>query len=128
MTASTNYVPGVCNINTAEIKQRRNAGYFGIGLFIIMFIGLVALDFNQLARLTLFVPAFIAAIGLLQAQQKFCVGYGAAGLQNADEGNSQASQVAKEAAAKDKARARRINMQAAGIAVVLTAIAVALPF
>lgn len=107
----SNYVPGVCNINPAEIKQRRNAGHFGLALFVVLLIVLVALDINRWARLVLIVPAIIAAIGYLQAKNKFCVGYGGAGLQHADEDDA-ALQVAADAAAIDKKRAKSMNLQA----------------
>ena len=71
---ATNYVPGVCNINTKEVAQRRKAGYFGLLLTIILLAALFGLDLNHYYRAVLFVPLFIAAIGFLQARHKFCVG------------------------------------------------------
>jgi hypothetical protein len=122
------YIPGVCNINRAEIASRRKAGYFGIALFVIVAAALYALTAVRLTRLLLFVPAFIAAIGFLQAKHKFCVSYAASGLQNAADGASDAAKVIDEAAhATDKKRARRLNAQAALIAVLVTLLAVLLP-
>ncbi len=118
------YVPGVCNINYAEIKRRRNAGYFGLILFVVVAAILFVVDANRWFKLILFLPAFIAAIGFLQAKNKFCVGYAASGLQNATEGNTEAQAVEAAARAIDKARARRINLQAAAIALVVTAVSV----
>lgn len=122
-TAQTGYIPGVCNINRAEIAYRRKAGYFGLGLYVIIAIALFALGVSRWARLILFVPAFIAAIGFLQAKNKFCVAYGAAGQQNAVDGSPKAQSVTEQAAiAKDKARARTMNTQAALIALAAAAV------
>lgn len=110
-TPSTNYVPGVCNINPAEIKQRRNAGHLGVALFIVLLAVLVVLDITRWVRILLVFPAILAAIGYLQAKNKFCVGYGGAGMQHADD-DPAAQQVAKDAAAIDKKRAQKINLQA----------------
>ena len=30
------YIPGVCNINHAEIARRRMAGYIGLAIFVVM--------------------------------------------------------------------------------------------
>lgn len=124
ISSSPAYIPGVCNINHAEIAYRRKASYVGLALFVIVAIVLFALDINRWARLILFVPAFIAAIGFLQAKNKFCVSYAASGQQNATDGSKSASTVSDAAAhGKDKARAQAMNTQAALAAVVATAIA-----
>ena len=114
------YIPGICNINHQEIKRRRNAGYFGLVLFVAVALPLVLVEINHWARLIVFVPAFIAAIGLMQAQQKFCVSYAASGLQNANEDSTEARAVQDSQKIIDKARARRMNFQAAALAVFAT--------
>ena len=127
MNTTESYVPGVCNINRAEIAYRRKAGYFGLGLFIVVAIVFIALGINRWAYLILFVPAFIAAIGFLQAKNRFCVAYGAGGQQNATEGSAAATKVTDMLAAKkDKQRARQMNLQAALLAIVATALSVGL--
>lgn len=122
------YVPGVCNINRAEIAYRRKAGYVGLGISLILAIALFGLGVSRWYRLVLFVPLFIAAIGFLQAKNKFCVAYGANGKQNATEGSAKAREVSnQDAKATDKNRARTMNIQAALLALVGTAAAVILP-
>ncbi len=122
------YVPGVCNINIAEIKSRRTAGHIGLALTLVIGVVLIALDANRYVRLILFIPIFIAAIGYLQARNKFCVGYGSAGMQNASEGSDVAASV-EESSAKhaDKSRAQKMNLQAVGIAIIVTTIIVLVP-
>jgi hypothetical protein len=127
-TTSEAYIPGVCNINRAEIASRKKAGYFGIALFVIVAVALYALTAVRLTRLLLFIPAFIAAIGFLQAKHKFCVSYAASGLQNAADDASDVTKVIDQTAhATDKKRARRLNTQAGLIAICITVLAVLLP-
>jgi hypothetical protein len=79
-------------------------------------------------RVVLFLPAFAAATGYLQARNKFCVGYAGAGQQNATPGSEQASDVADKAAvAADKHKARRMNVQALVISVIATTIVGLIP-
>lgn len=124
---SGTYVPGVCNINQEEVAYRRRAGYIGVVTFaiiaaILLFVG------SRWARLVLGIPAFIAAIGFLQAQSKFCVSYGAAGKQNATDGDKVVQDIVDAAARKlDKRRARTINLQAAGIALLITGVMLLIP-
>ena len=127
-SAAGAYVPGVCNINQTEIAYRRKAGYLGLVIFIILAVPLILLDLPRFIRVLLFLPAFLSAIGFLQAHYKFCVGYGAAGMQNATDGDKEAQAIV-DAVAKDldKKRTRKINIQAALIAVVATAIVLLIP-
>jgi uncharacterized membrane protein (UPF0136 family) len=125
-TAEQAYIPGVCNINRAEIASRRKAGYFGLSLLIVVAAVLFAVSANRWIRIVLFVPAFIAAIGYLQSKNHFCVSFAASGLQNATEGSDTATKIAGTAAhTKDKAKARRMNLQAAAFGLVIAALFVA---
>ena len=122
------YVPGVCNINTAEIAQRRKVGYVGATIFVVLLAVLVALPINRWVRMLLFLPSTVAASGFLQARNHFCVGYAAAGKQNAAEGSDSALEVIEQAAkAKDKQRARQMNLQAVGIGLVIALLTIAIP-
>jgi hypothetical protein len=122
------YIPGVCNINRAEIAYRQKAGYVISVIFVAILALLVLAGLSRWYRAVLFVPGLLAADCFLQAKNKFCVGYGAAGQHNANEGSSKAVSVEDSAAnAKDKKRARQINLQAAGIGLLLTVLAFAIP-
>lgn len=123
----TAYTPGICNINTQEIAQRRKAGYFGLAGFSLLLVVLLTTDVTRIARLLLFVPAYVAAIGFLQARARFCVGYAAAGMQRADESADHAQKVDDAAMAQDKHRARRMNTQAFIIALAATVTALLVP-
>lgn len=82
---------------------------------------LLYLQLNTYTRLILNVPLYIAIIGYLQAKNKFCVGYAAASQHNANIGGSLTHDIKDASAIKaDKARARRINTQAAIISIIVT--------
>lgn len=123
--AESAYIPGVCNINREEIAYRRKWRNIGAISTVVLAIILFVVSDNRWLRLAVFLPAFIAAIGHLQAQNKFCVSYAASGLQNAAEGSTQANRVTKAAHQLDRAKARKMNVQAALMALAITVLAVA---
>ncbi|HWT55908.1 MAG TPA: hypothetical protein VN031_02655 [Candidatus Microsaccharimonas sp.] len=125
MPAQTAYVPGVCNINRDEIAYRRKWRNIGAVSTIVLTVTLFIVSSNRWIRLSIFLPAFIAAIGYLQAKNKFCVSYAASGLQNAAEDSTKADKVSKEAHKLDQAKARKMNIQAALVALAITVLAVA---
>lgn len=117
MSEQSNYIPGVCNINQAEISYRRKWMYIGYATAAILFV-LLRL-FHASAWLTVAIialPLFIGVIGTFQVRNKFCVSYGAQGKQNAAEGDDTAHMVEQlENRDTDKKKARSMNMQAAFI-------------
>jgi hypothetical protein len=126
--ASSAYVPGICNINKAEIARRRKTGYLGLGVFVIMAVPFLLLHVSQFIRILLFLPAYLGTIGFLQAYYKFCVGYGAAGKQNATDGDKEAQTIVDAAAkALDKKRTTTVNTQAALIAGLITVLVILIP-
>jgi predicted nucleic acid-binding Zn ribbon protein len=128
MSDTVAYVPGVCNINTEEIASRRKVGHFGLIMFVVLLIIMLVANISHLYRVILFLPAFVASIGYLQARNKFCVGYASAGQQNASEGSKKASNIIDQRAlTTDKQRARIMNLEAFCITVVITIVAIVLP-
>jgi hypothetical protein len=79
---STTYIPGVCNIGPAEIKQRKLAGIIGISVTIILFSILLVSGIDKPWRFFIFIPAMVGAVGYLQAWFHFCVRFGTSGLFN----------------------------------------------
>lgn len=124
---TTNYIPGVCNINREEIAYRKKAAYAGLAVSVIYLVCISLIDASIYLRLLVFFPAFVATIGFLQARNKFCVAYGASGKQNADDGGTTKS-VATAAATKDKQRARSMNLQAVAIAAIFSLAFYLLPY
>lgn len=126
MAKKTNYVPGVCNINPLEVRRRRLSGHFGLAITIIMITVIAISHVSWLLRMIIIIPAFVAAIGYLQAQNKFCVGYAAAKQHHADDG-AVVHITNSEALALDAKKRRTMNLQATIIAAVVTAIVCVIP-
>ena len=82
MTTNDKYIPGVCNIGPAEIKKRRQSGWFGLGATILLWMAFWFFRVPAPWRLTLFFPAFLSAEGFLQAAFHFCAGFGMQGVFN----------------------------------------------
>lgn len=82
------YVPGACNLGRDEVRRRQVVGWIGLFACVVLLAVLVFANFDSRWRLLLFLPAMIAALGFLQARQRFCVAYGFAGVQNAKPGFS----------------------------------------
>lgn len=122
------YIPGVRNINPEEAVTRRQAGNAGLFLFIISLGVLLTITDFVWPRVLLVIPAFLAAIGYLQATNLFCVAYAAAGKHNAEPGSTELIDIhSKEDREKDLIKARKLKLQAFGIAAIVTAFCMWLP-
>jgi hypothetical protein len=80
--STTSYIPGVCNIGPTEIKMRRAVGWTGLTVCVVLWTALVVFKVAAPWRLVLFLPAFVAAIGFLQAAWHFCAKFGLGGVFN----------------------------------------------
>ena len=123
---ASNYVPGVCNINPQEIKRRQQSGHIGVTITILLIMLLIATGATWYLRIIIIVPAFIAAIGYLQARNKFCVAYASSGQHHADSGDT-VEITDKKSLTADSKKTRTMNLQASIIASVVTAIVCVLP-
>lgn len=110
MTTPTNYIPGVCNINPAEIRRRRYSGIFGIATALFGLIAFIYLHASWYYYIALFIPLFTGALGLLQAKHKFCVAYASTGKQHADSTGVQTISNA-DARSTDQIKARLIYIK-----------------
>ncbi len=125
MSEPSNYIPGICNINHAEIKRRRQAGHIGLILSIVLLALFIVFHTPWTYRIIILLPVYVAAIGYLQARNKFC-GYAGSGKQHADEGDVET--IAETSALEaDKLRARTMNLQAFIIASVIAIIVCLIP-
>src|SRR5437879_5717519 len=86
MVEAAHYIPGVCNINPVEIRKRRVTGHIGLAITIILVALAISMHVSWMFRIIVIIPAFLSAIGYLQARNKFCVSFAAAKQQNADSG------------------------------------------
>ncbi len=82
MVVSAEYIPGVCNIGRAEIRQRKLLGWIALAVTVGLWIALSVFEVSRFWRLSLFVPASIAATGFLQAAWHFCATFGVLGVSN----------------------------------------------
>jgi len=79
---SQEYVAGSCNIGKGEVRRRQVVALAGAVISVISLIGLIGTDATQSARLTLFFPLMVFAIGFIQSRKKFCLAYGFMGTFN----------------------------------------------
>jgi hypothetical protein len=109
------YVPGSCNIGSAEIAIRRRIGHAGVAVTTALAAALLRSDLHPAWRLTLAVPAAGAASGYLQARQRFCANFGYRGVYNFDRRGHERPVTGDQARAQDRRRARQIAATSAAI-------------
>jgi hypothetical protein len=114
MSTKAEYVPGVCNIGPAEIRRRRQSGWLGLGVTVVLWAVFLVFRVPAPWRLLLFLPATISATGFFQAAMHFCAGFGMRGVFNfgADVGKTDTVEQA-EFRLKDKRKARLIGLYSA---------------
>ena len=115
----------VINIGPREVFKRRLMGIVallaGIGLSFLS----VVINAPRWSRLLVFFPIWLAGLGLFQAREKTCIALAAKGTCNMDRGEVN---VADEKLVEElRNKARRINLRAIVIAVVVTMVALAFP-
>jgi hypothetical protein len=126
--ASQEYIPGVCNINRAEVAYRRKAMYVGFGLVLVIFLALAFTGISGWLRaIIIFAPLFVGVIGYLQVKNSFCVSYGASGKQNAVDGGSVHEIAETEAKRADKRKARSMNLQALSVTLIVCVVSAFIP-
>ncbi len=76
------YRPGVCNIGPEEISRRRRGAWAATVLAVGVYLVLVAAAVPDVWRLVVALPAAAAAVSWLQVRERFCVGFGSAGVFN----------------------------------------------
>ena len=114
------YISGACNIGPAEIKRRKQGAYLGGALYLIVSISLIASDASKSARLWVFLPAALFAVGYIQSKRKFCVAYGFLGIFNFEKlGHTTRIKVNQDLKA-DRKYAIKLSVQALLIAITLT--------
>jgi hypothetical protein len=99
------YVPGTCNIGPAEIAMRRRVGHAGLVATAVLAAVLLLLDAAPAWRLTLGLPAALAAAGYLQARLRFCANFGFRGVYNFGALGHEERVAVEEARAQDRRRA-----------------------
>ena len=106
--STDNYISGVCNIGKEEINKRKRVGFVGLILTLLTYSLFTYFEVSRGIRFLTFIPALIAAIGLLQARMHFCVYYGLAEMFNFDSLGKFSKVESDELIRKDKKKARLI--------------------
>jgi hypothetical protein len=127
-TNSSAYLPGVHNINRREAMYRRRVGYAALLVFVTLLVIFVAFSRLLWWRTLLVLPAFVSALGFLQARYHFCVMYASKGKQNAAENSTQPNTITSEAALeKDRHKVMVMYLQAAMWAIAAVLLSLLLP-
>ena len=78
----TVYIPGSCNIGGREVRRRQFVAFIGLFFSISSLIALLSVNAPREARIGIFFPLLVAAVGFVQSRSRFCLAYGFAGTFN----------------------------------------------
>jgi hypothetical protein len=121
------YIPGTCNIGAGEIRRRQLVALIGFILLVVSAYGLISQKAPHSARLGLFAPAMIFAVGWIQSRRKFCLAFGLMGTFNFGK-MGQLSRVAdKDQRAADRQTALSILGQSVVLALAITGLIYFIP-
>ena len=124
---SQEYVAGSCNISNGEVRRRQVVALAGAVISATSLVGLLNTDASRSARISLFFPLMVFAIGFIQSRKKFCLAYGFMGTFNFGK-LGQISKVSDPIAKKaDRKTALTILAQSILLALGLTLATFALP-
>jgi hypothetical protein len=115
-----------CNIGPDEIARRRRSAITATIATAVVAVALVALQIPPFARLLLWPLAAAAAVTWLQVLHRFCVAFGALGLQNFGRLGEQRA-VDPSMRAADRRRALMVILEGALIGLVVTLVVAAIP-
>jgi hypothetical protein len=118
------YVAGVCNIGPEEIARRRNTGWVGLAVAVILAVILIATGVNPLWRAFVFFPAMLSASGFLQAYFGFCTGFARRGIFNFGAPGSVQQVTDATSKQKDRKKGNQLTLWAFVIAIVVTIVCV----
>jgi hypothetical protein len=121
------YIAGSCNIGKGEIRRRQFVALIGLILTITTVIGLINVSAERSARLGVFVPAMIFAVGFIQSRRKFCLAFGLMGTFNFGSLGKLSRVALPEDRKADRKTAISILVQALSLALVITLIIYLLP-
>ena len=124
---SQEYVAGSCNIGNGEVRRRQVVALAGAVISATSLVGLLNTDASRSARISLFFPLMVFAIGFVQSRKKFCLAYGFMGTFNFGK-LGQISRVSDPVAKKaDRKTALTVLAQSILLALGLTLATFALP-
>ena len=124
----TEYVAGSCNIGNGEIRRRQLVALVGLFFTILMLVTLSAVDAARGMRFAIFFPILVTSIGFVQSRSKFCLAYGFAGTFNVGKLGDIKRVASKEDRQADRETALKILGKSFLLAILATAVVLALPF
>ena len=113
------YIPGTCNLGKSEVKRRQFVALLGLALSIFSAVSLW--NASLATKATVVLPLFVFSVGYVQSRKKFCMAYGFAGSFNLGKLGELARVSDPADRAADRKMALRILLEAALLAVALTA-------
>jgi hypothetical protein len=125
--SSDTYIPGTCNIGKGEIRRRQFVALVGTVLSVVTLVSLISASAAPSARLGIFIPLSVAAIGWVQSRKKFCLAYGFMGTFNFGKLGQLSKVSDKSALAADRKTALSILAQSLALAAILTLVVYLLP-
>ena len=126
---TAHYIPGVCNIGRDEIRIRALTGLAGLFITAFLVIFMTILRAAPIIRIIIFVPAFISALGFLQAYFHFCAYFGLRSLFNFEKAGTTPEEIWDDDMRRlDRHRAWTIIGYAALVATGVTLVAFIIPF
>ena len=120
------YQAGVCNIGGAEVAKRKQLSYVGGLIFLLFLLIAVLQDFSLTETSAAFAPAILFSVGFIQSRRKFCLAYGLMGTFNFAKIGTLTRVEDRDSLKADRSTAISILLQALGLALLLTSIALAL--
>ena len=124
---SSEYIAGSCNIGKSEVRRRKFVALIGAVITLTTATTLFTTDQSRIARLSIFIPAIIFAIGFVQSRKKFCLAYGLAGTFNFGGLGDVKRVQSDEDRRADRKTALSILAQSAMIAFAITGVVFVLP-
>lgn len=113
------------NIGPREQTKRRLLGIVSLVCGVGLAFASVVAGAPRWSRLVIFLPVWLAGLGMFMAREKTCVALAARGTRNMDAGEEPVGD--RAAAARLREKARRINRRALIVAAVSTVVALLFP-
>jgi len=126
MSDST-YVAGTCNIGQKEIRRRQFVAVLGLFLSVSSLVAMISVSAPTGARVGIFLPLMVAAVGYVQSRSKFCLAYGFAGTFNFGKLGDLSRVSNPEDKAADRATALKILGKSFLLASIATLVVLVLP-
>lgn len=120
------YQAGVCNIGGAEVAKRKQLSYIGGAIFLLFILIATVQDFSKKETAVAFGPAVLFSVGFIQSRRKFCLAYGLMGTFNFQKIGALTRVEDRDSLKADRSTAISILAQSLGLALLLTAAALAL--